>query len=173
MGRGGDSSVPMFRLANVPIPLSKLRAPGAGYNHKSLTLGEKYVAPVHSGGIGGAQRPMPKNPDKSRNGIVGNRGKIGRANVGASNRRSTEMPMEVLNATGKVALNTSGLVNAEGTYHNKTRKEHLPGRATKQPDLTEGFRVIQKKIVERELLGPAGVGKVLASKSNLGATPTY
>eukprot|EP01052_Picozoa_sp_SAG31_P021556 SAG31_NODE_1673_length_7560_cov_3.528749_8_plen_361_part_00 len=173
MGRGGDSdTVPVLRATRGrQVPLTQLRKPGAGYDHKRLTMGETYVAPVRSGGLGGAQRPQPRHPDRSRNGVVGNRGKTGRANVGVSNRRSTEMPMEVLNSTGKVALNVSGLVNTEGTYHYEKRKAHMPGRETKQPNLTNGFRVVGAKIVERELAGPPGVGKTLTRESNLGDIP--
>ena len=172
MGRGGDSDVvPVFRQRSRQVPLTRLHRPGGGFDHKRLTMGESYMAPVRSGGLGGAQRPQPRHPDKARNGVVGNRGKTGRANVGVSNRRSTEMPLEVLNSTGKVALNVSGLVNTEGTYHNEKRKEHLPGRATKEPNLTSGLKIIAKKIAQRELQGPAGVGGTLTRESNLGDVP--
>ena len=91
--------------------------------------------------------------------------------VGASNRRSTAMPMEVLNATGQAALNVNALVSSEGSFHHVERQAHLPGRATADPDSTQGLQIMANKIVERELLGPPGSGPLLASESNLGGLP--
>jgi hypothetical protein len=71
------------------------------------------------------------------------------------------MPLEVLSATGKSALNASALVNAEGSFHHATRQSHLPGRATAEPNLRQGLGIMNSKIVQRELLGPAGTGPSL------------
>ena len=187
MGRGGeDGAVPVVRLRRSPysVPLARFRAPGGGFTrdpgHKVLLghneRGEhKYSAPVRKGGCGGVQRPMPKGPENcnpsNRNGAIGTRGKRGRSNVGASNRRSTNMPMEVLNATGQAALNVNALVGTEGTYHHSEMQAHLPGRPTVQPDTTKGLEIMASKIVQRELLGPPGDGPLLASESNLGDIP--
>ena len=183
MGRGGAASsmgarspVPVVRRqgsGGMNTSMSKLRAPGTGYDHKRLTLSQIYSQPVRVGGTGGAQKPAPRNPQRSHaGGVVGNRGKTGRAVVGASNRRTTTMGRaEVLNATGKNVLNADAVVAAEGSYHNVKRKEHLPGRATKEPNLTQGFDNIGAEIVQRELLGPPGIGPVLASESNIGEIP--
>lgn len=184
MGRGGQAS--MNGSGSVPVlsrnrggglgpskSMSQLRAPGAGYDHKRLTMGEVYSQPVRVGGTGGVAKPQPRNPMKSHGGgLIGNRGKVGRGNVGASNRRTTSMGgAEVLNATGKAVLNADAVVKQEGSYHKITRESHLPGRATKQPDARQGLQIAQAQVVQRELQGPAGVGKLQASESNLGDLP--
>lgn len=180
MGRGGQGSmngsgqVPVLRRpVGASTSMSRLRAPGAGYDHRKLTIKDVYSKPVRVGGVGGVAKPQPRNPQKSHGGgIVGNRGKTGRKNLGASNRRTTTMgAAEVLSATGKAVLNSAAVVQQEGSYHKAQRDSHLPGRPTKEPDTTKALRIANAQVVERELRGPPGVGKLGASESNLGDIP--
>lgn len=180
MGRGGQGSmngsgpVPVLRRpVGTSTSMSKLRAPGAGYDHKKLTMADIYSKPVRVGGTGGVAKPQPRNPLKSHGGgLIGNRGKTGRANVGASNRRTTKMGGgEVLSATGKAVLNSAAVVQQEGSFHKAQRDSHLPGRPTTDPNTTKALQIATAQVVQRELQGPPGVGKLGASESNLGDVP--
>ena len=170
----GSGPVPVLRRpVGTNVSMSQLRAPGAGFEHRKLTIKDVYTKPVRVGGVGGVAKPQPRDPQKSHGGgIVGNRGKTGRKNLGASNRRTTTMgASEVLSATGKAVLNSAAVVQQEGSYHKAQRDSHLPGRPTQEPDTTKALRIAHAKVVERELHGPPGVGKLLASESNIGDIP--
>ena len=156
MGRGsqGDMSsspVPVMRGrrggATSPV---RLRQPGGGFNHKLLNDTTK-----------GNYEPLERKPLPSQS--IGNRNRVGRANTGASNRRTTNMPTEIVNATGKVALNTSAILHSSP----ERVAASLPGKKTDRKsglDLTAGLRFAQSEVERRNLQGPLHHGR--------GASPT-
>ena len=154
------SPVPL-RKAGAGSPLRALRNPGGGFAHKQLNATTK-----------AAYKPATRSPSPVKD--IGTRNRVGRASVGVSNRRTATNPTEVrlnpiqqtafanavnsrgaacaqiLNSTGKVALNTRAINRASPERVTSL----LPGRQSPPPGITEGLRFAASEVGLKELSGP-------------------
>jgi Ca2+-binding EF-hand superfamily protein len=129
-------------MARLNQSLSNLRRPGGGVNHKVLNDTVK-----------GVYEPIERKPKPSQN--IGTRNRVGRSNVGASNRRTAPIPTEIVNATGKATLNTEAILFSSP----EKVQEMLPGQPSSEPNLTNALRFAQSELVRRSLHGDLHPGR--------------